>query len=447
MSAIAKVLHERGETVSGSDKNRSDFAAELAEQGVDVAYEHRAENVSGADLVLASAAIPADNPELVSAHEAGIPVLRRDDFWPELMGGKRRLAVAGTHGKTTTAGLLAWMLEQAGAEPSFIVGGELLDMGTNAQAGEGDYFVIEADEYGLAFLGIRPHLGVVTNVELDHPDQFESVTAVEEAFQSFVDQVQETLFVCGDDERAMRLSSRGRQKITYGLGTKNDWRAEEVRPNRAGGCDFLVIKQGETLGLARSRLPGEHNVRNALAAISAADWAGVSFASAREALTEFHGAGRRFEVLGEVNGVTVIDDYAHHPTEIRATLQAARQRYPEARIHAVYQPHTYSRTKTLLTHMVGAMYEADHVIVTDIYPAREPHDPTITGAQVAAALDHVEAEHIGDLKAAAAALETQIKPGDVVITLSAGDGNEVGRLLLEGQRAEEGRSSHGQEEG
>ena len=447
MSAIARVLHERGESVSGSDQKRSDFAAELAEGGIDVTYEHRAENVSGADIVLASAAVPADNPELVAAREAGIPVLQRDEFWPELMGGKRRLAVAGTHGKTTTAGLLAWMLEQAGAEPSFIVGGELLDMETNAKAGDGDYFVIEADEYGLAFLGIRPHLGVVTNVELDHPDQFESMKEVEGAFQSFADQVQETLIVCGDDEGAMHLSSRGRQKVTYGLGTNNDWRAEEVRPNGAGGSDFLVIKRGETLGLARSRLPGEHNVRNALAALSAADWAGVSFPTAREALTEFHGAGRRFEVLGEANRVTVIDDYAHHPTEVRATLQAARQRYPDARIHAVYQPHTYSRTKRLLTHMAGAMDDADHVIVTDIYPAREPHDPTITGAHVAAALDHVQAEHIGDLKAAAAALETQIEPGDVVITLSAGDGNQVGRLLLEGQRVEGEGSNNGQEEG
>lgn len=340
MSAIARVLHERGETVTGSDKDRSDFAAALAEHGVEVTYEHRPENVEGADIVLASAAVPADNPELVAAHEAGIPVLRREDFWPELKAGKRTLAVAGTHGKTTTAGLLAWILEQAGAGPSFIVGGELLDMGTNARSGPGDYFVIEADEYRLAFLGIRPNLAVVTNVELDHPDQFESLSEIEEAFQAFVNQVQETLIVCGDDEGAMRLRARGRRVISYGFGAENDWRAEEVRPNRAGGSDFLVIKGGETLGLARSRLPGEHNVRNALAAIAAAAWTGVSFAAAREALTEFHGAARRFEKLGEVNGVTVIDDYAHHPTEIRATLAAARQRYPEAKIHAVFQPHT-----------------------------------------------------------------------------------------------------------
>lgn len=446
MSAIAKVLHERGESVSGSDQYRSEFAAALERAGVDISYEHRAENVEGADVVLTSAAVPFDNVELDAARQAGVPVLRRDEFWSELTSDQHTLAVAGVHGKTTTTGLLTWILEQGGTAPSFIVGSELKDLGTNARAGEGKVFVIEADEYGLAFLGLHPHLAVVTNVELDHPDQFQSVTEIQDAFQNFVDQVKQVVIVCGDDEGAARLSTAGRERITYGLAEGWDWRAEEVRPNGAGGSDFLVLKRGEVLGLVRTRLPGRHNVLNTLGALAAADWTGVPFATAREAVTEYHGTRRRFEVLGEVNGVTVIDDYAHHPTEIQATLSAARERFPEATIHAVYQPHTFSRTKRLLGAMSGVMDEADHAIVSDIYPAREEPDPTITGAHVAVALDHVNAEHIGDLRAIAAALETQIEPGDVVITLSAGDGNEVGRLLLKGQRAREGRSSDGEQE-
>ncbi len=447
MSAIAKVLHERGDALTGSDQSRSEFAAALERSGVGISYEHRAENVQGADLVLVSAAVPADNVELVAARQAGLPVLRRNEFWSELTRDQRTLAVAGVHGKTTTTGLLTWILEQGGASPSFIVGAGLMDLGTNARAGEGNVFVIEADEYHLAFLGLRPQLAVVTNIELDHPDQFQTLAEIQDAFQSFVDQVEQAVILCGDNEGAARLRTSGRQRITYGLSGDLDWRAEEVRPNGAGGSDFLALKRGEVLGLVRSRLPGQHNVLNTLGALAAADWTGVPFATAREAVTEYHGTSRRFEVLGEVNGVVVIDDYAHHPTEIRATLSAARQRYPEARIHAVYQPHTYSRAKRLLGAMSGVMDEADHVIVTDIYAAREEPDPTLTGAHVAAALDHVNAEHIGDLKAAAAALETQIEPGDVVITLSAGDGNEVGRLLLEGQWAREGRSNDGEEEG
>lgn len=445
MSAIARVLHERGETVSGSDKERSSYAQALEDDGVPVSYQHRAENVAGADLVLVSAAVPQDNPELVAARRAGLPLLRRHEFWSDLTGGKRTLAVAGSHGKTTTSGLLAWILEQAGAEPSFIVGGELLDLGVNARAGAGQDFVIEADEYGLAFLGLQPQLAIVTNVELDHPDQFGSQEEMEQTFQSFLDQVQQAVILCGDDEGAMRMNLAGRERITYGLGPGWDWRAEELRPNGAGGSDFLVIKHEGTLGLVRSRLPGEHNVRNALAALAAADWAGVEFSTAREALTRFHGARRRFEVLGEVDGVTVIDDYAHHPTEVRATLAATRQRFPQAAIYAVFQPHTYSRSKRFIDELAGAFDRADHVIVTDIFSAREQPDPSIDSRQITAALAHESAEYIADLKQAAAYLQARIEPGDVVITLSAGDGNEVGKLLLEGARtqAQEGRSSNG----
>ena len=443
MSAIARVLHERGEQVTGSDWARSPFAEALEADGVSVSYQHAAANVANADLVLASAAIAEDNAELAAARQAGIRVLRRDAFWSELTAGRRTLAVAGTHGKTTTSGLAAWILAQAGHDPSFIVGGELLDFGANARAGRGDSFVIEADEYGLAFLGMRPEIAVVTNVEHDHPDQFPTPAALREAFQTFVDQVTGMVIAGADDEGARSLQTPSRQRLSYGLAEDADWRAEELRPNGAGGSDFLVVRQGEVLGLARTRLPGQHNVVNALGALAAVDALGVPFAQARGPLTEFRGAARRFQVLGEAGGVTVVDDYAHHPTEIRASLQAARQRYPDARLVAVFQPHTYSRTRQFLPQLAGAFDQADRVIVTDIYASREAPDPAIDSAMVAAALDHGQASHIGGLQDAADQILAELEPGTVVITLSAGDGNEVARLVWQGWSASEAGRTHG----
>ncbi len=222
------------------------------------------------------------------------------------------------------------------------------------------------------------------------------------------------------------------------------WRAEEVRPNRAGGSDFLALRGDEVLGLSRTRLPGTHNVRNALAALAAAESAGIDFAEAREAMTEFHGAARRFQVLGEAAGVTIVDDYAHHPTEIRATLDAAAERYPERRLIAVFQPHTFSRTKRFLAELAGAFDRADAVIVTDIYASREKPDPEIDAARLVGMMDHVCAKHIGGLEEAAEALAGIVGTDDVVITMSAGDGNEVGRLLLEGLRERKRRGQNGE---
>jgi UDP-N-acetylmuramate--alanine ligase len=444
MSAIARVLHQRGDEVTGSDRERSTFSEKLTQEGVAVSYGHRAENIQGADLVLASAAIPEDNVELQAAHKAGLPVLQRHEFWPDLTEGIRTIAVAGTHGKTTTSGLIAGILEGAGRSPSFIIGAEMIDLGTNARAGRGEDFVIEADEYQLAFLGLHPQIAVITNVELDHPDQFKSEAAMLDAFQGFVDQVQQRLILCADEAAVMRLVAPGRQVTTYGLSSQADWRAEEIRPNGAGGSDFLVLKGEQVLGLVRTRLPGQHNVVNTLAALAVVDALGVSFVEAREALAEFHGTARRFQVLGEEAGVTVVDDYAHHPTEIMATLAAARQRFPDETLIAVFQPHTYSRTKRLIGEIAGAFSQADKVMVTDIFAAREVDDLGIDGALVASGIDHEEVRYVGGVEAASQQLLTTVAAGTVVITLSAGNGNQIGKLLLEGLRQKRG-SAHGQE--
>jgi UDP-N-acetylmuramate--alanine ligase len=431
LSAIALVLHDRGERVTGSDQAMSAYTRALEAAGVQVFIGHDKRLISGADLVIASSAIPDNNVELVAARQLGIPVLRRKAFLADLTADYETIAVAGTHGKTTTSGLIAWILDQAGQDPSFIVGGLLGDFGANGKAGSGQHFVIEADEYDRAFLGLHPKIAVVTNIEYDHPDCYPTESDLFEAFTAFIGQVKESVILSSTNPGTCRLDTSGLKRITYGLDPTADWYAEEVRPNPAGGMDFLAIRRGELLGLVRTRLSGIHNVENALAAIAVADELGIEFVQIRQAITGYHGAGQRFEVLGEENGVTVVDDYAHHPTEIRATLSTARLRFPEAEIWAVFQPHTYSRIRALLAAYITAFHDADHVIVTKVFGAREKPDGVITGRYLSEQIDHPDVKYMDDFRELARYLHREVKPGGVVVTLSAGDANQVGKLLLE----------------
>ncbi len=440
MSAIARVLMERGEQVSGSDLTMTPFAESLAGSGVPITIGHRAEAVNGADLVLASSAVPASNVELEAAIAAGIPVLRRPAFLSELVEGYRTVAISGTHGKTTTTAMIAWILDRAGLQPSFIVGGIPKDLGTNSRHGSGDQFVIEADEYDRAFLSLHPAIAVLTNVEHDHPDDYPSFEAYKTAFETFVSGVQETLIVNADDPVAMEMPSDGLTRITFGLGKSADWRAVNIQTNDAGGMDFVAVRGDRTTALVRLRLPGEYNIRNALGALAAVNALNVDFATAREALADFHGVERRFEILGEVQGVTVIDDYAHHPSEIQATLAAARQRYGSAEIWAVFQPHTYSRTAALFDQLTESFTDADHVIVTDIYAAREEPVPGVSGRQLADKIAASDVAFIPEFEQVAKRLVSSVKPNSVVLTLSAGDANQVGKLVLQ-------KLSEGEEQG
>lgn len=444
MSAIARILHERGDLVTGSDMARSRYAAALERAGVSIEYTHRPENVAGADVVLASAAIPDTNIELAQARKLGIPVHHRDDFWVELTQGYETIAVAGSHGKTTTSGLITWLLERSGAAPTFIVGADLVDIKANARAGAGPHFVVEADEYGLAFLGLYPNIAVVTNIEHDHPDQFTDRAAVQSAFQRFADQVQDVLVTCADDPGASSLEAPTRGRITYGLSPEANWRAEEIRPNQAGGSDFLVVYDGKVLGLARTRLAGRHNVLNVLAGVAVVDHLGMPFSEVREALTEYHGAVRRLEVRGEVAGVTVVDDYAHHPTEIRASLEALRSQFPGNEVWAVFQPHTFTRTRAFIDQWGPALKAADHVLVTPIFASREAPDASIDSRQLVERIGAEKAKYASSLEQAAVYLLEHVRPGSVVVTLSAGDGNRAGELLLEGL-SRKGESTHEQE--
>ncbi len=446
MSAIARVLRGRGVDVRGSDQKLGRLVADLRAEGIPVCIGHVAANVAGADLVLASSAVPDDNVELVAAGQQDIPVMRRPEFLPLLTAEHDVIAVAGAHGKTTVTGMITSILLEAGHDPTYIVGGVVESLGTNAQAGAGSYFVIEADEYQNTFLALEPYIAVVTNIEYDHPDCFPSPRFLRLAFGDFVDQIRDdgTLVACNDDEVAHAVAAsyhaNGGHLVLYGLrpGKGLAWRAIDVRPNARGGVTFDVLRENVRLGEINLSIPGDHNAENALAALAVAvGECGVSLETAKAALEHFSGTARRFEVLGEVQGVTVIDDYAHHPTQIRALLQAAQQRYPERRLLAVWQPHTFSRIKALWDDFLCAFQGADRVLVLPIYAAREIDDGSIDQQGLVAALEHPNVSAAASLDDAVAQLLAEVESGDVILLMGAGTEYVVGEQLLDALQAEE----------
>lgn len=449
LSAIAGLLLERGYRVSGSDRRPNEATDELAARGVTIFRGHAAENITGADLVLISSAVPEDNPEALAAQTAGIPVVKRAAFLGPLMEGLHGIGVAGTHGKTTTTGMIAVLLLRAGMDPSLIIGGRLAvgpaeGMPTStiaARAGEGP-FVIEADEYDGMFLGLRLEVAVVTNVEWDHVDCYPTPAAFAQAFAQYVSQLPDDglLIACADDAGALALCAAvapGVQVWTYGLADGADWQARNLERNALGSFDAEVWHEGQQVATLSLPVPGRHNIRNALAALAVAHWHGVNPQRAAIMLRDFQGAGRRFEMIGEAGGVRVIDDYAHHPTEVAATLSAARLRFATRRIWAVFQPHTFSRTQALLHDYAHSFDDTDHVLFLDIYAAREKIDLGMHSRILAESIEHPSAAYIGAIADTAAYLLEHVAPDDIVITMSAGDGNQVGHLLLEGLRKRE----------
>ena len=444
ISAIAKVLLGRGFVVSGSDMQANEITAALQADGATIYQGHAADNMTGADLLVISSAIPEENPELQAAREAGIPVMKRSDFLGHLMADRIGIAIAGTHGKTTTTGMLAHILMEAELDPTVIVGGILPSLGSNGRFGEGDYFVVEADEYDNMFLGLKPEVSIILNIEHDHPDIFPSAADYQAAFEKFARLLPEGghLVACATDpETAVLLDKLDLPDVqisTYAIGNSEsqeanaDYLALDLRSNQLGGTDFLGETEGQMIGLARLRLPGEHNVLNALGAIIVATDLGIDFNIIRSALGSFSGVNRRFETIGEVASVTIIDDYAHHPTEIEMTLKAARQRYPGRRIWAVWQPHTFSRTKLLLDKFATCFAEADKVVALDIYKSRETDSLGLDTAAVLKAMNHPSAIHIPNLEDAAKYILDRVRPHDVVLTLGAGDGNKVAQQVLAG---------------
>jgi UDP-N-acetylmuramate--alanine ligase len=439
LSAIARVLLESGYQVTGSDQQLSPLAQALREAGVTVYIGHQPKNVAAADLVVRSSAVPDSNVEVQAAQAAGIPVLKRADFLMNVMEGYRVIAVAGSHGKTTTTAMLAWILSELGQDPGFIVGGVVSNLGTNARAGKGSYFVIEADEYDHMFLGLKPDIAVITNVEHDHPDLFPTPEDFESAFRHFVGCLTPggILLACGDDPGARRMlpvaRMNGNPAMSYAIrDAQSNYLAHLLQPSTPGGSAFDAFHAGEYLANVTLQVPGEHNVLNALATLAVVDLLDLSIEDAAQALVKFRGSGRRFEVVGETGGVTIIDDYAHHPTEIRATLEAARARYPGSRLWVVWQPHTYSRTKALFDQFAASFEKADRVVVTEVYRAREPYQPDFSAGQVVQAMRHKDAHFIPELAEVVIFLLARLQPGDVLLVLSAGDANQICTQVLAG---------------
>jgi len=441
LSAIARILLESGYTVSGSDKQLSPLAAQIQATGARVFTGHQVENVAGADLVVRSSAIPDDNVEVKAAMAASIPVLKRSDFLGQLMENRLGIAIAGTHGKTTTTAMISWMLTALDQDPSYIIGGVARNMGTNAHAGRGAAFVIEADEYDHMFLGLRPTIAIVTNIEHDHPDCFPTPHDFYQAFVKFVEQLtpQGILLACVDDPGAAKLleeSLEGERRVfAYGLSRQIDldvpvFAGSESNPNERGGFNFMAMYGDTPLARVSLQVPGEHNVRNALAALAVAHLMDLSVKDAAEALGAFQGTGRRFEVRGESGGIMVVDDYAHHPTEIRVTLAATKMHYPGRPLWAVWQPHTYSRTRLFFSEFANAFNDADHVLVTEVFAAREAVDLDFSANQVVQNMRHPDKHFIADLDQAPAFLVSRIHSGDVVVVLSAGDAARISTEVL-----------------
>ncbi len=439
LSALAQVMLGRGYVVSGSDPAAPNRVTDALEKlGAKIFSGHAAKNVAGADLIVTTSAAPEDNPEIVTAHLQHIPVLKRREFLRELTRGDDVIAIAGSHGKTTTTAMIAEILVAAGLDPTVVVGGIVPAWDSNARVGASKWFVIEADEYDYAFWGLEPQIAVLTNVDYDHPDLFPTREAYQSAFAQFLKQTRAdgATVVCGDERAASDLAENARRTvIRYGFGDANEWRALKLRANSSGGTDFEIFHSNHFLTKAALQIPGEHNVLNALAAFAAAQRVGVTFDACRLTLENFSGVGRRFQIRGRFRGATLVDDYAHHPTEIRATLRAARMRFPGARILALFQPHTYSRTRALWDEFANAFGDADEILIAEIYAARETETTNLSSRALVARMDRVNARYVASLEEAEKILRMELRAGDVLLALGAGDVNRVLTSLVENEHA------------
>ncbi|MDF1555912.1 MAG: UDP-N-acetylmuramate--L-alanine ligase [Deferrisomatales bacterium] len=434
MSGIAEVLLNLGYQVSGSDLRDSPAVERLRGLGARVAVGHRPENLGAAAVVVISSAVAGDNPEVVEAERRLIPVIPRAEMLAELMRMKYSVAVAGAHGKTTTTSLVAAVLSEAGLDPTVVVGGRLASLGSNARLGQGEFLVAEADESDGSFLLLAPTVAVITNIDREHMEHYGTAEALDRAFLDFANKVPfyGAVVACLDDPRVQSLLPGIRKRvITYGLSAQADLGARHLHwaPGQTG---FEVLWHGERAGEVTLGVPGEHNVRNALAAVAVGTELGVSPEVACRALSGFGGVDRRSQVIGETGGVLVMDDYAHHPTEIQALLEALRASYDRPLV-AVFQPHRYSRTRDLFERFLTAFYAADRVLVTDIYPAGEAPLPEVSAEALAEGIrvhGHKGVTYLPDLESLPERLQTLLNPGDLVVTLGAGNVWQVGVELL-----------------
>jgi UDP-N-acetylmuramate--alanine ligase len=441
MSGIAEVLLNLGYKVSGSDLKASSVTQRLASLGAAVFEGHRAENISGAEVVVASSAIAIDNPEVCQAHSLHIPVIQRAEMLSELMRLKYGIAIAGMHGKTTTTSMVAAVLAGGGLDPTVVVGGRVDAMGSNARLGKSQYLVAEADESDRSFLKLSPILAVVTNIDREHMDCYRNMRNVKRAFLDFMDRVPfyGMVVVCNDDPILRRMLPQiQRRTVTYGTRRGSDFHIKpgecmlspgEYRPTN----HFEITFHRKSLGEFRLHVPGVHNVLNATAAIAVGIGLDINVEQIRTALESFGGVDRRFQLRGTADGISVIDDYGHHPTEVRATLAAARQ-CSFRKIHVVFQPHRYTRTQSLMNEFGHAFEDADTLFVLDIYAASETPIEGITGEALAKRIHDAgkhEAHYAASFAEAVAAVASAAREGDMILTLGAGSVSQLGPMILE----------------
>ena len=437
MSGIAEVLSNHGLEITGSDLNESDNVQRIRNAGVDVFIGHQASNIEGADTVVFSSAIRPENPELVAAKELGIPIVPRAQMLAELMRFKHGIAIAGSHGKTTTTSLVAHILQQAHLDPTIVIGGKVNQMGSNAKLGEGKYMVAEADESDGSFLCLAPSIVAITNIDLEHVDYYtDGIISIRNTFKEFASKIPfyGLCVVCADDPNIQVILPHIKKRVaSYSIKKDADYRATEIAQfgNTVG---FNLEKHGRSIGFVRMRMVGKYNVSNALAAIAIADELEIPFHIVQSALASFRGVQRRFTFVGESKGIRVIDDYAHHPTEIKAVLAAARESFPDNRILALFQPHRYSRTAQLESDFATCFADAHHAVLTDIYAASEDPIAGINSQNLCLKIQaHSKcfATYGGALMDGAKRIATMAEPGDIILTLGAGSITQAGPKVLE----------------
>ena len=436
MSGLAEILRSLEFDVSGSDMKESSTTRRLTTLGVRIDIGHRLENISGVDVVVYSSAIRDSNPELTEARALGIPVISRAEMLAELMRVKYGVAIAGSHGKTTTTSLVATVLRAAGLDPTVVVGGKMAALGSNARLGAGDLLVAEADESDGSFLRLTPTIAVVTNIDPEHLDHYGSLASLKDAFVEFAARVPfyGLAVLCLDHPQVQDILPRiPRRHVTYGVSPQSDYAARGIQ-FRGLETSFNAYRRGEPLGGFTVKMPGAHNVLNCLATIAVADELEVPLDVTKQALATFGGVARRFTIVGTAGGVTMVDDYGHHPAEIRATIEAARRAYPAEnnRIVVAFQPHRHTRTRDLFEDFTRAFNQADVLVVTDIYPAGEAPIPGVTAERLVQAIrehGHHDARYVHDKNELPEVLERVAQPGDVVIALGAGDINNAVRGL------------------
>ena len=442
MSGLAEILRTLEFDVSGSDLRAGENTKNLERLGVRVDIGHRAENVRGADVVVYSSAIDYENPEVREARLHGIPVIPRAEMLAELMRVKYGIAIAGSHGKTTTTSLVATVLRAAGFDPTVVVGGRMAALGSNARLGEGNMLVAEADESDGSFLRLTPTIAVVTNIDPEHLDYYKTHDILKDAFVQFIEKVPfyGLAVLCLDHPHVQDLLPRiQRRHVTYGLSPQATYHARSIN-YRGLSTSFVAFNREKSLGEFTVRMPGQHNVLNTLSVIAVADELEVPLDVVKDALSTFHGVARRFTVVDEVDGVALVDDYGHHPAEVEATLNAARRAY-EGRILVAFQPHRYSRTQNLFDEFTRAFNNADQLFLTDIYAAGEKPIPGISSQHLAEAIaqhGHHNVKYAPDRAAMSAELAREARPGDVVIALGAGDINKILSVVGSGLRARGG---------